>query len=189
MSARNDWQRRDRLLLVVGVLLLLLPFAVAGVYVADWHQRAQADLAQLEARHARLRGILEQRSEIDAALQALQATRSAYVYSANEDPAQTGNLVQQRMRDLLSRAGMQVRSSQVLPATQDRGFDRIGLSLGLDGDLASLQSALAVLAVQSPVVIVDDLDIRVQGGLNNQRPTEPARLTVRLRLSVLRGRA
>lgn len=188
MSSRNHWQRRDRLLLASGGLLLALPLVLAGIHLADWHQRAQADVEQLEARHARLRGIVQQRGQIDAALQAVEAARSAYVYPASQDSAQTGNLVQQRMRELLTRAGLQVRSSQVLPPTQEQGFDRIGLLLGLDGDLASLHSALAVLAAQSPVVMVDGLDIRVQGALNSQRPTEPVRLTVGLRLSVLRGR-
>lgn len=61
--------------------------------------------------------------------------------------------------------------------------------LGLEGDLAALQRALAALAVQSPVVMVDDLDIRVQGALQSQRPTDTPRLAVRLRLGVLRGRA
>jgi general secretion pathway protein M len=188
VKARNDWQRRDRMWLAIGLLVLALPLVLVGVAVADWHGRAQADMEQLEARHARLRGIVQQRDEIDAALQAAQAARSAYVYPASEDPAQTGNLVQQRMRELLTQAGMQVRSSQVLPPSQEQGFDRVGLLLGADGDLAALQSALAALAAKSPVVMVDDLDIRVQGALNNQRPTDAARLAVRLRLSVLRGR-
>lgn len=189
MSARNDWQRRDRVWRAIGPLMLALPLVLAGVALADWHQRAQAGLEQLEARHARLLGIVQQGDEIDAALKAAQAARSAHVYPASEDPAQTGNLVQQRMREVLTRAGMQVRSSQVLAPTQEQAFDRVGLLLGVDGDLASLHSALAALAAQSPVVIVDDLDIRVQGALQTQRPTDAARLTVRLRLSVLRGRA
>jgi general secretion pathway protein M len=188
----NRWtaiRLRDRLSRAAGLLLVALPVVWAGVHVADWHRRTRANLEQLEARHARLLGIAAQRGEIDAALAAAQAVRSANVYPSDGDPVQTGNLVQQRLRDLLTQAGLQVRSSQVMPATEERGLDRIGLSLGLDGDPAALQRALAALEEQSPVVLVDELDIRVQGALQAQRPTQSPRLTVRLRLAVLRERA
>lgn len=189
MSSWKNVHRRDRAVLVLSLLLIALPFLLAGDYIAGWHGRTQADVEQLEVRHARLRGIVAQRGEIDIALKASQAARSANVYPADGDPVQTGNLVQQRLRDLLTQAGLQVRSSQVLTATQEHGLDRIGLSLGLDGDLASLHRALGVLAIQTPVVLVDELDIRVQGALNAQRATQAAPLTIRLRLSVLRERA
>lgn len=189
MSLWNDARLRDRALRAMGLLLIALPLVWVGVHVADWHGRTRAAVEQLQARHARLLGIVAQRGEIDAALNATQATRRAHVYPADGDPVQTGNLVQQRLRDLLTQAGLQVRSSQVLAAMEEHGVDRIGLSLGLDGDLASLQRALRLLKDQAPVVLVDELDVRVQGGLSAQRPTQATRLSVRLRLSVLRERA
>lgn len=189
MKPRSGWQRQDRTWLAIGLLAMALPLVLVAWQVANWHQRTQAGLEQLQARHARLLGLVAQRGEIDAALQAAQLARSAQVYPASDDAAQTGNLVQQRMRELMAQSGMQVRSSQVLPPTEEQAFDRVGVLLGLEGDLAALQRALAALAQESPAVMVDDLDIRLQGALASQRPTESPRLAVRLRLGVLRGRA
>lgn len=186
MSLWNDVRLRDRALRAIGLLLIALPLVWAGVQLAGWHARTRADVEHLQARHARLLGIVAQRGEIDAALNATQATRNAHVYPADGDPVQTGNLAQQRLRDLLTQAGLQVRSSQVLAAIEEHGLHRIGLSLGLDGDLASLQRALRLLKDLTPVVLVDELDVRVQGALNAQRATQATRLTVRLRLSVLK---
>lgn len=183
-SARPD----ERAWRAAGLLLALLPLAWGGAQVADWHRATRIGLEQLDARHARLRGLVAQRAEIAAALQDAQAARTALVHPADTDPVQTGNLVQQRLRELLAQAGLQVRSSQVLAATEDQGLDRIGLSLGLDGDTASLQRALVLLEAQSPVVLVDELDVRVQGALDAQRATQAPRLAMRLRLSVLRDR-
>lgn len=188
MSAVNV-AARQRLVLLATFAVLLLPLVLLGLYLAQRHAQGQADLAQLEPRHARLLGVLAQRSEIEATREQAQALRSEYLYPAGQDATQAGNLAQQRMRDLLTAAGMQVRSSQVLPAKEDHGFDRIGLTLAAEGDLLALQSALAVLSSQRPIVLLSDLDVRVNGGLGNHVPTEAPRLTVQFSLSVLRERS
>lgn len=189
MSAWQQVATRQRLTLLGTLAVLLLPVVLAGFYVAQRHAQAQVNLAQLEPRHARLQGVLAQIGDIDVAREQAQALRARYLYPASQDAAQTGNLAQQRMRDLLTAAGMQVRSSQVQPAKEDHGFDRIGLTLTAEGDLLALQSALAVLSAQAPVVVLSDLDIRVSGGLGNHAPTESPRLTVQMSLDVFRERS
>lgn len=188
MSARSV-AVRQRLVLLGTFAALLLLLVLLGLYVAQRHAQGQHNLAQLEPRHARLQGILAQRSDIEAAREQAQALRSRYLYPAEQDATQTGNLAQQRMRELLVAAGMQVRSSQVLPAKDEHGFDRIGLTLTAEGDALALQSALAVLSSQMPVVVLSDLDIRVNGGLGNHAPTESPRLIVQFSLGVLRERS
>lgn len=180
---------RQRLMLLGTFVVLLLPLVLLGLYVAQRHAQGQTDLAQLEPRHARLLGVLAQRGEIEATREQAQALRSQYLYPAGQDATQTGNLAQQRMRDLLTAAGMQVRSSQVLPAKEDHGFDRIGMTLTAEGDLLALQSALAVLSIQAPAVMLSDLDIRLNGALGSQTSTTSPRLTVQFSLGVLRERS
>lgn len=180
---------RQRLVLLGTLAALALPVVLAGMYVAERHAGAQSALEQLEPRHARLLGVLAQQGEIERAREQAQALRARWLYPASQDATQTGNQAQQRMRELLTAAGLQVRSSQVLPAKEDHGLDRIGLTLTVEGNLLALQSALAVLAAQTPVVVLSDLDIRVSTGLGNHQPTESPRLTVQMGLSVLRERS
>lgn len=179
---------RRHLWLLAGLLIFMLPIVLLVWYVAQRHAEADAALAQLEPRYARLQGLVVQHEAIETARDQAQALRAQYLYPAAQDSTQTGNMAQQRMRELLGAAGMQVRSSQVLPPKEDRDFDRIGLTVTAEGNLVALQSVLAVLSSQVPVVLLNDLDVQVIGGLGNHRPTEAPRLIAQFSLAVLRER-
>lgn len=90
------------------------------------------------------------------------------------------------MRDIFSSAGLQILSSQALPAKTEKGFDRIALSVRAEGDMLAVQSALAVLTSQSPAIVIDDLDIQLQGSLSNADSKTAPRLGANFSLSVLR---
>ena len=177
---------RQTLVLAGTILVLLLPLALLGSYVAQKHQWAEQRLAELEPRYARLLGLEEQKAGIEAALLQAQALRSQYIYPATQDAAQTGNAAQQRVRDIFSSAGLQILSSQALPAKAEKGFDRIPLSVRTEGDMLAVQSALAVLTSQSPAILIDDLDIQLQGNLSNSDSKTAPRLGAHFSLSVLR---
>ena len=134
---------RHNLVLAGTAVVLLLPLALLGGYVMQKHQWAEQRMAELEPRYARLLGLEAQKADIDAALLQTLALLSQYVYPAAQDAAQTGNAAQQRVRDIFSSAGLQILSSQVLPAKKEKGFDRIPLSVRAEGDMLAVQSALA----------------------------------------------
>ena len=133
-------------------------------------------------------GLERQGAEIESVLAQANQSRVQYTYPAGQDANQTGNIAQQKIRDVFSAAGLQVTSSQVLPSKEDKAFDRIPLTLRAEGDLLAVQAALAVLSSQLPVIVVDDLDIQVVGGLANANPKFAPKLTVQFGLSILRER-
>lgn len=181
---------RQGLILAGSLLLCLLPIAGVVGYVAHKHQWAQGRLAELEPRYARLMGLEAQKTDIDTTLQRANAMRTQYIYSADTDANQTGNMAQQRVRDIFSTAGLQIVSSQVLPAKEEKGFDRIPLSVRTEGEWLAIQSALAVLSSQTPVIVINELDIQLPGGLVNVVNTRVApRLAATFSLSVLRERS
>lgn len=182
----NHMATRHNLLLAGTVLVLLAPLALLGAYVGQKHQWAEQRLAELEPRHSRLLGLQAQKAEVDAALLQANALRSHYVYPSDQDAAQTGNAAQQRVRDIFSSAGLQILSSQVLPAKPEKGFDRIPLLVRVEGDMLAMQSALAVLNSQSPIIVMDDLDIQLQGNLFNADGKTAPRLGAGFSFSVLR---
>ncbi len=180
---------REQLILAATLLVALVPLALAGWYVAQRHMNAEARLAELEPRYARLLGLEAQKADIAAALARAGEARSQYIYPAGQDASQTGNAAQQKVRDILGAAGLQVSSSQVLPAKEDKGFDRIPLNVRAEGDMLAVQSALAVLGSQMPLLLVDDLDIQATGAFGNVEFKGAPRLSVSFGLSVLRERS
>ena len=61
--------RKEWAILLGTIALVLLPLVALGVYAANKHQWAQARMAELEPRYARLKGLDLQREEIDQALE------------------------------------------------------------------------------------------------------------------------
>ncbi|MDA8453512.1 type II secretion system protein GspM [Acidovorax sp. GBBC 3334] len=180
---------REKLILAGTLLLGLIPPAFMGWYVAQRHTEAEARLEQLEPRYARLLGLEAQKSEIEAALASAGEARTQYIYPASQDANQTGNVAQQKIRDIFSAAGLQVSSSQVLPAKEEKGFDRIPLSVRAEGDMLAMQSALAVLNSQLPLILINDLDVQVIGAFGNLDPKNVPRLSIAFGLSILRERS
>ena len=182
----TDMKTSRNLLLAGTALVVLLPLALLGGYTGQKHQWAEQRLAELEPRHARLMGLEAQKADINAALLQASALRAQYVYPAGQDAAQTGNAAQQRVRDIFNGAGLQIISSQVLPAKLEKGFDRIPMLVRAEGDMLALQSTLAVLNSQSPILLIDDLDIQLQGNLSNADGKAAPRLGASFSFSVLR---
>ena len=177
---------RELMVIACTVAVLLLPFVWGGYFIWQKHQWAQAKLAELEPRYSRLLGLEAQSADLSRVLAHADATRVRYVYPATQDATQAGNAAQQRIRDIFSSAGLQVISSQVLPPKAEKGFDRIPLTVRAEGDVLSLQSALSVLSSQAPVIVINELDVQVQGGLENVNPKLAPRLSAQFSLSILR---
>ncbi len=181
MSLRNP-----RVIALLSLLLLIIFMACGYAAYLVWQKNrwAQTVLSETAPRHARLMGLDAARTELDGALTNAQALRSQLVYPASQDTNQTGNAAQQRVRDILSASGLQVLSSQVLPATsgKDTKWDRITLAVRTEGDALALYNALAILAGQVPVIVINELDVQVQA----QPPNAPPRLSMQFSLVVLR---
>ena len=86
---------------------------------------------------------------------------------------------------MFAKAGLDVISSQVLAARDGRRFDRVPISLRLEGDMAALQAALAALPAQTPTLHVEGLTVQ---GAPSPRNDAEVRLTVQIELYVLRQR-
>lgn len=175
----QNHKTREVAALAVVIALLLAPLAAGGFYVFQKHQWAQARLAELEPRYARLLGLTEQRADITAVLAQAKDARARYVYPASQDATVAGNAAQQRIREILGAAGMQVSSSQVLPPKAVKGYERIAITVRAEGDWLAVQSALSVFSSQLPLILVDEFEVQVPGGLG----TTPSRLEPKLAVS------
>lgn len=175
--------RRERALVLITLALLALPFIAVGVYVHQKHQWAADRINALEPRYARLLGLEANRDGLAQAHARGQALIAQYVYPQEQDINQTGNDVQQRIRSILVAAGLDIASSQVLPAKEEKGFEHIPLSVRAEGEMVALQAALAGLAAEKPAILLDTVLVQGYGapGKNGVQ-----RLSVQLSLVVLR---
>ncbi|MFM2450594.1 MAG: hypothetical protein RIS44_3044 [Pseudomonadota bacterium] len=167
--------------LLCGVLLS--PLIFAGAYAYKKQHWAKEKISEIEPRYARLLGLQSQATRIEEAATRFRTDLAGYTYASDLEVSQAGNDAQQRLRNIFSQAKLDVVSSQVLPPRNDRQFDRIPLSIRVEGDLVGLQSALAVMRTQSPLIFVDTLSIQTAN-----RTDAPQRLICQLSLSVLRIR-
>ena len=176
------WATRRAIgLTLVSVVLI----GAVAAYAVSKHVWAQGQLAELEPRYARLIGLEASAAAVDAALTQRRALLARHAYLASDDVARAGSDAQQRAREAFSKAGLQVSSTQVLPAKAVEGFDRIPVVLRLEGDLTALQSALVVLPGQAPTLFMDAFNVQNTG---MPRPEGAQRLSIQVNLFVLRVR-
>lgn len=168
------------------VLLIAAVLAAAVAYVRDMHVASLEQIAAIEPRFARLVGVGSDRARIkDLTVQA-QKSVERHAYPATRDVSQAGNDAQQRVRDLLTKAGLEVVSIQVLPVRGgDSTFDRIPITLRADGELAAVQASLAALPGLAPSVFVEGF--AVQGASTSE--SAAARVVLELQLHTLRARS
>jgi general secretion pathway protein M len=177
---------RERAAMAVLVLLLLLPVLGTALYLWNKHQWATGRLAEVEPRYARLLGLEASQAELAQAQRAAQAHLARFAYPASQDVSQTGADAQQRVRNVATVAGLTLVSSQVMPAKAEGAFDRIPMTVQLEGDMGALQAVLVVLASEKPAVHFESMSLQTIGAV---RPEVPARLQIQFKLFVLRKRS
>lgn len=166
-------------MLVASILLL----AGVGSFIAYKHQWASQKLVELEPRYARLLGLEAKQGELERLEAQTRNLLSQYAYPAADDASKAGNNAQQRIRDVFSKAGLEVVSSQVLPAKSEKQFERIPLLFRIEGDLVGLHSSLAILQTESPAIMVDSIGVQPIGVVKSEAPV---RLAAQFNLSVFR---
>ncbi|MFC5500510.1 type II secretion system protein GspM [Caenimonas terrae] len=173
--------QRSALALAFGFVVFI---GGLGAYVYSRHVWAQERLAELEPRYARLVGLGESGPALDTALAQRRAFLARHAYPLGQDVARAGSDALQRARETMSRAGLDVSTTQVLAAKEVDGFDRIPLMLRMEGELPALQSALTVLPSLSPSLFIESFTIQTIG-----MPKDgPQRLSLQANLFVLRSR-
>jgi general secretion pathway protein M len=171
--------------IVAAVALLTLMALWGGGLALDVYRKAQSRVTELEPRYARLQGIRAKSKDLESTDAKAAALLAQLAYPSTLEVTQAGNDAQQRLRTIFIGAGLEVISSQVLPAKAEKEFDRIPLSVRLEGELLGLQSALAVLSSQTPAILVEGFSVQVVGAI---RADKPQRLTSQFSMYVLRVR-
>lgn len=177
---------RMRALQVLTLLLLLIP--PVGLGIAAWlkHQQLQTNLTNLEPRYARLLGLANHRAELQALENTVNTALNRHTYPATQDTASAGNDAQQRVRSLFADNHLDIISIQVLPAKEEGAFNRIGITLRVEGNLAAIYAALDQLPTLTPAVLLDSMALQTIGAV---RPASAQQLSGQFNFSVYRVRS
>jgi len=177
-------KRPEHLWLLAAAALLLALLAWAALFTLTVHRHAVDALADIQPRHARVAGMLQSSEQLAQTGESLKTNLAAYIYPPEDDPGQVGNLALQKVRDIATGHGLRVVSSQAAVPREDKGFDRIGLSLRVEGDWPALQTLLRELARQRPAIYGETVQIVAQGGYGGR----PAAVMTQFELYVLKER-
>lgn len=169
--------------LTMLVLLSMVVFAGYTLWVK--HNRVQGILVDLEPRYARLQGMLDRQADMVAVDAKAKELLLQLAFPATQDLAKTGNDAQQRIRSLFTDSRLDVISIQISPGKIEGQFDRISISLRVEGNLADIQTALARLAEQTPAILIDSMVLQTIGAA---RPASVQRIGGQFVLSVFRVR-
>jgi general secretion pathway protein M len=158
--------------------------AVLGTQAWSAHDTARQQLQDLEPRYARMLGLGSEKGNLQAAYDQAGKAIARHAYPASRDVSQAGNDAQQRVREVFSKAGLDVISIQVLAAKSAGGFDRVPLALRVEGEMTALQAALATLPAAPPTLFVEGFSMQSANAL---KPEAPVRVVAQLSLFVLRA--
>lgn len=180
-------QAHIRIVIIQAVLVLAaaLPLAGAAYWVLTKMHTADEVLRSLEPRHARLLGLEASKAQLAQSAQAAQAALAQLVYPATADATQTANTAQERIRGVFTDSKLDVASIQLTPVKEDGPFEQAGILVKVDGDLVSLQNALASIDALKPRIVVDSVAFQVVGGV---KPKQPVRLSVQVSMRFWRVR-
>ncbi|MBY4595849.1 type II secretion system protein M [bacterium BD-1] len=155
--------RPEHVWLLIGATALVALLIGIGSYAATRYHASTDLMSQIEPRFARLAGLRSDGVRLRTTEQALSANLARLAYGPEGDPAQTGNAALQQLRTAMASRGLQVSSSQVLPAREEGDFLRIGLNLRVDGELGALSDFLRDMAqIQAPVIFSESVQLSAQ---------------------------
>jgi general secretion pathway protein M len=155
----------SRLLAVALVLLAglaLVRLLVLPVLAA--YQETAASIEQSQTLLQRYRALAAQRPRLEEELAAQRKAEVASIaYLEGESDALAAAALQDQVRAVITRAGGELRSTQILPveaAGPETSVRRASLRLQLAVDVAGLQQLLYELETSEPYLFVDDINIR-----------------------------
>lgn len=170
---------------VLTVLLFLLPFACAGIFVWQKHLKAERLVADIEPRHARLQGILAKQEDFVVATKLSQGLLQAFVVPAGMETTQVLNETQQKLKTIFTESGFNVEGVQSKEMPEMADFQRLKIVIRFEGTLANLNQALLKIRNMTPSVSAENINIVNQGPF---KPESIPRINGSLEVIVLRAK-
>lgn len=165
--------------LAVGLLLsvIALVFGLTVIPVASKLIELGSEEENLALKLKKYERILSRKNTVTASVEALNEKTRDQGYFNSE---QTGALASAEMQEFIKKAivdaGGKLSSTQALPVKNKDNFSLLTVSVRMTGNIEVLRSVLYQLETSTPLIIIDQLDIRPMRGVRNRvtRQIEPS---------------
>jgi len=157
------WLALGLLLLVVAVigLVLIMPIVNKGMALAEQKNSLAFKLQQYQR-------ILAKKDAVVASMEKIkeQQAGQGYFNSQGTDALASAEM-QEFIKKAIVEAGGQLSSTQATPVTSKKGFSRITVRVRMTGNSEMLRTVLYKIETATPLIIIDQIDIRPIRGQRN----------------------
>jgi general secretion pathway protein M len=161
-------------LLVFVALLFILAIVVPIVNKGLELNETKENLAFTLQKYER---ILAEKDSVVANIEAIKQQHEDQGYFNNQGTSALASAqMQEFIKQAIVQAGGQLSSTQVLPPNNKDNFNRITVSVRMTGNIEVLRSVLYKLETATPLIVIDQLDIRPMRSIRNRvtRQIEPS---------------
>jgi general secretion pathway protein M len=166
------WLAVGLLVFVVFLVLLVLvvPIISKGLELNETKENLAFTLKKYEH-------ILAGKNAIVSNIEAIKQQHEEQGYFNTQGTSALASAqMQEFIKQTIVQAGGQLSSTQVLPPTEKDKFSRITVSVRMTGNIEVLRSVLYKLETATPLIVVEQLDIRPMRSVRNRitRQIEPS---------------
>ncbi|MCL2310421.1 MAG: type II secretion system protein GspM [Proteobacteria bacterium] len=171
MNARMTPLQSRFLAAFLFVLALAAIIAVFVVPTLALHHRYDNAITQQRDLMARYQRMIEQKSQVEAALEAIKKRNGRRFFLKNTAANLAGAELEGLVRAGIEKSGGRVATSQSIAPKEDGDFQKITVTVQFFATTASLQKTIQALEAQTPYMIINGLTLRP---MNASRDFKPA---------------
>jgi len=158
------WLALGLLVLVVLLisLVIIAPIVSKGLELSETKENLAFDLKKYE-------NILAGKAAIVSNIEAIKQQHQDQGYFNNQGTSALASAqMQEFIKQAIVQAGGQLSSTQVLPPNNSKdNFSRITVSVRMTGNIEVLRAVLYKLETATPLIVIDQLDIRPMRSIRN----------------------
>lgn len=154
---------------LLSLILLLIIFVAIVPLVSTWldyHEQKQ----DLSFRLQRAQNIVAKKDTVFERVESIkQQYQDQHYFSSHKTVSLASAELQKFIKKSIIEADGQLTSTQVLPSKTTDGFHRVTVKVRMTGDIETLRTILHEIESSTPVMTVDQIDIRPVRGKRNRK--------------------
>ncbi|MDD5227479.1 MAG: type II secretion system protein GspM [Methylococcales bacterium] len=163
-NQNERWLAIGLLLVVIGFIsfVIILPLVNQGLAL---HEEKNA----LGFRFEQYERILSRKQSVIDEMETLKAKFSDQNYLSTQNTSALASAeLQEMIKQAIIEAGGQLSSTQGLPVVMKNNFNRIPINVRMTGNSEVLRAVLHKIETATPLVVVEQIDIRPMRGVRNK---------------------
>lgn len=156
--------------ILLFVAIIIAPLVNKGLELNETKETLAFNLQKYER-------ILAGKNSVVANIEAIKQQHQEQGYFNSQGTSALASAeMQEFIKQAIVQAGGQLSSTQVLPSGKKDNFNRITVSVRMTGNIEVLRSVLYKLETATPLIVIDQIDIRPMRSVRNRitRQIEPS---------------